>query len=217
MAFELTRSIEKRILLLEFMKHLLYSSVFYCTSLIGVSWYSLSSKISSLLACCNRQSVGCATYAMVTNILTFIFSAVLINFDRRVINPDESSGSYVYGNSFRIDCVSASSSKSNDQTDWGNIMLGLTKGQLAGGVLMLVSALTFIGIYVYVYIRALQHDGRMPSSFVTGPSRAPPAPQSATYQVPYSGPSKNTVSLGGGSRVIVCPNCGPIAEESGRF
>ncbi|CAF4143199.1 unnamed protein product, partial [Rotaria sordida] len=36
--------------------------------------------------CCNRSSVGCATYVMIKNILAFIFSAVLIDFDRRFIN-----------------------------------------------------------------------------------------------------------------------------------
>lgn len=181
-----------------------------------VNWYYLSFKMNSLLACCNRQSVGCATYVMITNILTFIFSAVLIDFDRKIINPSLSSLSYIYGDTFNTDCTRSSSGQ--DLINLGNLMLGLTKGQLAGGVLMLVSALLFIGIYVYVYIRALQHDGRMSHPpYIGGAPPAQPLPQSTTYHVPYSGSAQNTVPPGYDSRVIVCPKCHTVVEASGRF
>jgi len=147
--------------------------------------------------------VGCATYAMIKNILAFIFSAVLIDFDRKFIDGQIDSsylGYYIAG------C-----SPANSGTDWGAIMLSLAKGQLAGAVIILVSSLVFVGIYVYVYIRALM-DGRrgFNDTLPTGTQ------QTVVVQQPkYMNP--NPPRFDDHSRTIVCHRCGAIVEASDRF
>ena len=101
----------------------------------------------------------------------------------------------------------------------GEVSLSLTKGQLAGGVIMLVSALVFVGLYLYTFIRALQYDGRLSGGPVPfGDVRVQPQ-QSWPSQHPK--PHGQTTGFAGhptdGSRGIVCPNCGTLVGTSDRF
>ncbi|CAF4029236.1 unnamed protein product, partial [Rotaria magnacalcarata] len=105
--------------------------------------------------CCNRSSVACATYVMITNVLAFIFAAVLISFDSKFINGQLSADSVTSS----LDCITSYQSTVN----MSSIFLGITKGQLAGSVFILVSSLVFIAIYIYVYIRAVFDDEHTPN------------------------------------------------------
>jgi hypothetical protein len=111
---------------------------------------------------------------MIKNILAFIFSAVLIDFDRKFIDGQTDSsylGYYIAG------C-----SPANSGTDWGAIMLSLAKGQLAGAVIILVSSLVFVGIYIYVYIRALYYDQNMRNSGMPSGVQFAPTMASPNYE-----------------------------------
>ncbi|CAF4667928.1 unnamed protein product, partial [Rotaria magnacalcarata] len=52
-----------------------------------------------------------------------------------------------------------------------SIFVRITKGQLAGSIIMLASSLLFIAIYIYVYIRAVLDDEHRPNDDLrwTGP------------------------------------------------
>jgi hypothetical protein len=140
---------------------------------ISIHWtFKLSlTTFSFFLACCNKSSVGCATYVLIKNILAFIFSAVLIDFDRKFIN----SQGYLYATSSATTsttlCLSNaynyntnSGSSNNGNIDFLGISVSLAKGQLAASVIILVSCLVFVGIYIYVYIRAKLYDQNMPNN-----------------------------------------------------
>ncbi|CAF2094731.1 unnamed protein product [Rotaria magnacalcarata] len=107
------------------------------------------------LDCCNRSSVACATYVMITNVLAFIFAAVLISFDNKFINDQLLEASAMSSPS----CIPPD----ENNVDMRPIFLGITKGQLAASVIMLVSSLLFIAIYIYVYIRAVLDKERRPN------------------------------------------------------
>ncbi|CAF4673295.1 unnamed protein product, partial [Rotaria socialis] len=69
-----------------------------------------------------------------------------------------------------------------------SIFLGITKGQLAGSVIMLVLSLLFIAIYIYVYIRAVRDDEYRPNDHRQRPG------QHASNQTPdYEIPTPHTV------------------------
>lgn len=83
---------------------------------------------------------------MITNILAFIFSTVLIDFDNKFVSSEfysvtscSSSTNTLYENSPNCNTLK-------------NIITDLTKGQLAGSVIVFVSYLMFVGIYIYTYI-----------------------------------------------------------------
>lgn len=149
------------------------------------------------------------------NILAFIFSAVLIDFDRKFItypgfdyNPIDGSGSSNY---YTLGC---NSNNNNDDINWWDISLNLSKGQLAAAVLILVSSFAYIGIYIYTYIRAIQSNRNaieMPRSVAihTIPVvNRPYAPMSAAAPPPQSSlPSYYT-----DSKNINCPKCGERIE-----
>jgi hypothetical protein len=123
--------------------------------------------------------VVCATYVLVKNILAFIFSAVLIDFDRKFIN----NPGYDYNpivSSTTVSCYGLYSSDTS--TDYGGISVSITKGQLAGSVIILVSSLLYVAIYIYVYIRALNDDRNVQNTFVAGGQRVPN--QHPSYVVP---------------------------------
>ncbi|CAF4832731.1 unnamed protein product, partial [Rotaria magnacalcarata] len=107
------------------------------------------------LDCCNQSSVACATYLMITNVLAFIFAAVLISFDNKFINDQLLEASAMSSPS----CIPPD----ENNVDMRPIFLGITKGQLAASVIMLVSSLLFIAIYIYVYIRAVLDKERRPN------------------------------------------------------
>jgi hypothetical protein len=91
---------------------------------------------------------------LVENILAFIFSCVLIDFDRQFLDNPFFDYNIVNADSCYINSL-------NDGTNYWSISLSLTKGQLAGTVLILVTSLSYVGIYIYVYIKALNHDKTM--------------------------------------------------------
>src|SRR5690349_9409390 len=120
---------------------------------------------------------------MIKNILAFIFAAVLIDFDRRVIDGYNLGywSSFVFGNCNNGANIMNnlgniinnggntiynginfwdSNTSSDTIVSLRGILLAVTKGQLAGSVVILVSSLTFVGIYIYVYIKAIIDDNR---------------------------------------------------------
>ncbi|CAM2727372.1 unnamed protein product [Rotaria socialis] len=127
-----------------------YVMGFICCGFFLTCWISIF-----CVSCCNRSSVACATYVMITNVLAFIFAAVLISFDNKYINGQLSLDSATSS----LDCTTSIQNTVN----MASIFLGITKGQLAGSVIMLVSSLLFIAIYIYVYIRAVLDDEHRPN------------------------------------------------------
>ncbi|CAF1296096.1 unnamed protein product [Rotaria magnacalcarata] len=127
-----------------------YVMGFICWGFFMTCWISIF-----CVSCCNRSSVACATYVMITNVLAFIFAAVLISFDSKFINGQLSADSVTSS----LDCITSYQSTVN----MSSIFLGITKGQLAGSVFILVSSLVFIAIYIYVYIRAVFDDEHTPN------------------------------------------------------
>ncbi len=173
-----------------------------------------------MLACCNRSSVGCATYVMIKNIIAFIFAAVLIDFDRKFIN----SQGYLYvAGSTITSCLDNSYSNSagsnNGNIDYIGISLSLAKGQLAASVIILVSSLVYVGIYIYVYIRALRDDQNMPNNHTSGfqlPSKYE-ANQPRSYQADAFKPGDNRRNVNDQIGPILCDNCGATVQISQRF
>ncbi|CAF1228170.1 unnamed protein product [Rotaria sordida] len=183
---------------------------------INIFFSNLKKKIISLLACCNRSSVGCATYVMIKNILAFIFSAVLIDFDRRFINGQLSD--YTTVDDFR-NCISSY----NSNTNYGNILLSLAKAQLAASVIILVSSLVFIAIYIYVYIRAVNDDrggnnenfpssGQRQTYAIPQANRPYKVPPPTEYQEEATYRERNIMRSVDGLRTVVCQNCGTTID-----
>jgi hypothetical protein len=103
----------------------------------------------SFLAFCIHSSIGCATYVLVENIVTLIFLAMLINFDRRyLVNP------YIEYNDTK--CLWSHAVVKNAR----NIAVALSKAQLVLIILMMVSSLAFISIYICTYIITLRETKR---------------------------------------------------------
>jgi hypothetical protein len=150
---------------------------------ISIHWtFKLSlTTFSFFLACCNKSSVGCATYVLIKNILAFIFSAVLIDFDRKFIN----SQGYLYATSSATTSTTLCLSNAyNSNTNYGSSSIGntnflgisvnLAQGQLAASVIILVSSLVFVVIYIYVYIRAFLYDKNMRNNGYPSGVQLPP-------------------------------------------
>ena len=145
---------------------------------------------------------------MIKNILAFVFSAVLIDFDQKYINNSlyADYGSLIPGCTINYNV--------NNVQDLWKIMLSLAKGQLAGSVIMLVTALIFIGIYVYVYIRSITDDRRDWNSNVP----MPPAPIPVARPPPFhSQPPTHATGPNLLNPTIVCQNCGAIVFTNDRF
>jgi hypothetical protein len=127
---------------------------------------------------------------LIKNILAFIFSAVLIDFDRKFIDDpyfdyNYNGGALTGPSPYSLCSIDSSTSG----VDFWYISVSLTKGQLAGAVVILVTSLLYVGIYIYVYIRALGEDGRMsrnissfggPHSQIQPPSYITTQPKTAT-------------------------------------
>lgn len=145
---------------------------------------------------------------MVKNILAFIFSCVLIDFDRKFM---DGSGWGSLGVSVAGSCNSYSGSNlSQSPPDWLGILGPLVKGQLAGSVIILVSALVFIGIYIYVYIRAVLDNRDIYNNPVHHgvPSQ---------YQQQPIIIGSNITPFDGRSKMIRCPNCGTALDTVERL
>ncbi|CAF1677031.1 unnamed protein product [Rotaria magnacalcarata] len=174
------------------------------------------------VSCCNRSSVACATYVMITNVLAFIFAAVLISFDNKFINGQLTADSVMSS----IGCITSYQNTPN----MASIFVGITKGQLAGSVIMLVSSLLFIAIYIYVYIRAVLDDEHRPNDALRW------AGQHATNQTSGYGMSTqhtvpalplqpaqtvhlkpNNARYDNQPQRIICPSCGATVEVTEQF
>ena len=85
---------------------------------------------------------------------------------------------------------------------------------------MLVSSFAFIGIYIYVYIRALLDDGRTFNERFTMPRRSPnrevPQP-TVRYEPEQTIVTRNVVYSDAPSKSVICHNCGTTVVFSERF
>lgn len=162
------------------------------------------------IACCNRSSVACAAYVLVQNIISFIFAAVMIDFDRKFIAYPYFDAEFgLYSNGCKI---------SGADFNPIDISTQLHKGQLAGAVIMLVSSLIYVSIFAYTYIRAVRSGS--PPSNMTFPNRGPFVPNQMVH-ANQPNIQLQPSSLGGGFNKdphlgqrlaqpssVVCPNCG---------
>jgi ribosomal protein L37E len=182
--------------------------------------------------------VVCATYVLVQNILAFIFSCVLIDFDRRYItNPCYDYSSIIstisssYGINYIVGCLTDTTSYAGK--NFWPISISLAKGQLAGAVLILVTSLIYVGIYIYVYIRSLYDDGKMQNNqFVSDSQRGQqqstiyvPTPiRTRNVQVPppiyTSEPSidytPKTIRRNDFNQSVICHRCGTVVYTDER-
>jgi hypothetical protein len=148
---------------------------------------------------------------LIKNILTFIFSAVLIDFDRKFI--DSQGLLYVTGGTTSVCSYSQSNSNGdNGGYDYTGTLANLAKGELAASVIMLVSALVFVAIFIYVYIRALRHDRNMPNNY--NPSGNYPTP---IVQPKINDLYNNRRNVDYQPGPILCENCGATVIISNRF
>jgi len=126
-----------------------------------VSWaFFLASAIANCcVSCCNNLNFGCATYGAIQNLCTFIFSAILIDSSRKtyLLTSDYLSGIF--------DC---SNNPFLSVTTFCSIAIPMGKALLASSVLMLVSALAYIGAYIYTLVRVLQKNRTAKSSLNAG-------------------------------------------------
>jgi hypothetical protein len=107
-----------------------------------------NTKEFSTLACCNNLTFGCGTYGAIQNFFTFVFSAVLIEENRKIIklgNIKEAT----------LGCLD---NVYSDLSSFCTIAVPIAKALLAVSVLMLVSALAYIVVYIYTLIRVLQKN-----------------------------------------------------------
>jgi hypothetical protein len=150
---------------------------------------------------------------LVKNILAFIFSAVLIDFDRKFINNPYFDYTYnnLYGYGGYGSSTLCSTDWSDSPVDFWSISVSLTKGQLAGAVIILVTSLIYVGIYIYVYIKALSDAGRL--------SKGPFAPSqpSTNFTEPIPDYSPVLSRSYGDSQTNICHNCGAIISLLERF
>ncbi|CAF2114602.1 unnamed protein product [Rotaria magnacalcarata] len=192
-----------------------YVMGFICWGFFITSWISIF-----CVNCCNRSSVACATYGMITNVLAFIFAAVLISFDNKIINDQlyQLLGDYAMSS---LSCIPLD----ENNVDMWPIFLGITKGQLAGSVIMLVLSLLFIAIYIYVYIRAVLDKERRPNDAPRwagqhapnqtsgyGMSTQHTAPTLPVQPVQTVHLKPNNARYDNQSRIIVCPSCGTAVQ-----
>ncbi|CAF3555111.1 unnamed protein product [Rotaria socialis] len=190
---------------------------FICWGVSMTCWISMF-----CVSCCNRSSVPCATYVMITNVLTFIFAAVLISFDNNFINGLLPPNSVTIS----LDCITSYQNTGN----MSSIFLGITKGQLAGAVIMLVLSLLFIAIYIYVYIRAVLDDEHRPNDDLrwTGqhaPNQIPGYGMSTQHTTPALPlqPAQtvylksNNARYGNQPPDIICPSCGAALKVIEQF
>jgi hypothetical protein len=149
---------------------------------------------------------------LIKNILTFIFSAVLIDFDRQFI---DSQGLLYVSDSTTTACLSgqynqysqSNTNVNNGGVDFTGISVSLAKGELAASVIMLVSSLVFVGIYVYVYIRALHDDRNMPNNGMPFNPHPPP-------RMDHDINRRNVYYQPG---PILCENCRATVKTGERF
>jgi hypothetical protein len=90
---------------------------------------------------------------------------------------------------------------------------------LAASVIILVSSLVYVGIYIYVYIRALRDDQNMPNNRTSGfqvPSKYEPT-QPTSYQAAAFKPGDNRRNVNDQIGPILCDNCGATVQISQRF
>ncbi|CAF4631663.1 unnamed protein product [Rotaria socialis] len=174
---------------------------FICWGVSMTCWISMF-----CVSCCNRSSVACATYVMITNVLTFIFAAVLISFDNNFINGLLPPNSVTIS----LDCITSYQNTGN----MSSIFLGITKGQLAGAVIMLVLSLLFIAIYIYVYIRAVLDDEHRRMMICDGQHTTPALPLQPAQTVYLK---SNNARYGNQPPDIICPSCGAALKVIEQF
>lgn len=181
----------------------------------------LIKKNVAFLACCNHSSVGCATYVMIKNIVAFIFAAVLIDFDRKFINGQATG---LFSGYLITNCRITGGSTSN--SDLWSIMLSLAKGQLADAIIILISSLVFVGIYIYVYIRAFTDSKRAFSNFSPNQTRveSPQYPRNMGHQSEWPGQAPASMNMHsnlapyfGNSGMVLCQKCGAVVDRSGQL
>lgn len=94
------------------------------------------------------MSFACATYGLIENVLTFVFSCVLIDFNRKFIdNPLYDYGEITSSTLYCFDSY-------DDLKDAESISLSLNKAQLSAAVFMLLSSIAYMAIYVFTAVRA---------------------------------------------------------------
>ncbi len=103
-----------------------------------------------ILACCNRYSVGCATHALVENILSIIAASVLLYLDNLFLNNPYKClyGSILDCSSFSYDSVGSIFSETGYK-----VKMACIKAQLACAAVMLVTNVVYIVIFVVVAIK----------------------------------------------------------------
>jgi hypothetical protein len=155
---------------------------------------------------------------MIKNILAFVFSAVLIDFDRKFID----SQGYLYAPDSTITaCLNIPYNSNSNYTDSNNgnidytgISLSLAKGELAASVIILVSSLVFVGIYIYVYIRALNDNRNMHNNGSPFGDQRTAAP--SKYQTEATQLDVTKINVNDQAGLIVCHKCGAALKISER-
>ncbi|CAF3646115.1 unnamed protein product [Rotaria socialis] len=166
---------------------------FICWGVSMTCWISMF-----CVSCCNRSSVACATYVMITNVLTFIFAAVLISFDNNFINGLLPPNSVTIS----LDCITSYQNTGN----MSSIFLGITKGQLAGAVIMLTNDdLRWTG----------QHAPNQTPGYGMSTQHTTPALPLQPAQTVYL--KSNNARYGNQPPDIICPSCGAALKVIEQF
>ncbi|UJR37276.1 hypothetical protein I4U23_029985 [Adineta vaga] len=124
-----------------------YSTAFFFT----ITWISTFTVV-----CCNRGSQGCATHALVENILSIIAASILLYFDAQFLrNPSICYWpSEMCSNSFWS--IQLNDFSMNYDINILNAKLLAVKLQLACAAIMLFSCVLFIVIYIYTAYKVRQ-------------------------------------------------------------
>ncbi len=107
--------------------------------------------------------------------------------------------------------------------------MSLAKGQLAASVIILVSSFVFVGVYIYVYIRALRDNENMANSGIRSDFQLPPTttyvaasskyqtPQPILYQAEAIKSDGNRMNVHDQTGLVSCHNCGATLKISERI
>lgn len=151
----------------------------------------------TLLACCNRGSLGCAIHVLVENIISLIASAVLLYFNNLFLNnPYTCLFVTTYECSYSYYSTYYNSTRSNNygiySTTGYTVKLACIKAELACAAVMLTTCVIYLIIFTVVAIRARNTDNQSCVMPYPPPSYQPSHPQNPSIPPTVFAPVTST-------------------------
>jgi hypothetical protein len=167
--------------------------------------------VLSLLACCNRHSLGCAVHVLVENILSIIAASVLLYFDNIFLNNPYTCyfGSTLCNRLYSGDTIYT-------QTNY-TVKLACIKAQLACAAVMLVTNVIYMIIFMVVAVRTKNESNEI-GIYQHGGSHVHVVSQPMVYQqqppTTYAStvPQQQPQERGSQQRIVECHQCHTLIQ-----